>query len=868
MNSKNICITCSHHTHQFDQKTNQQLMAAATCTTKATYFYECLCGIVGDIYYEIGDVNSSAHWGEIVNVGEQSIHTKYSCCNKTESTKHNYKTTIEIPATCTTMGTTKYTCECGYSYTSKDIAIISHDESAQTQEYLKSAATCTKSAVYYNSCSMCGKKGTTTYEYGTFGHVEVFGGTVDVHIKCSVCNTILSNAHDCVESIYEVATCNKMGSTKYECECGYYYIIQDVDALGHLDDNDDNKCDRCTYISPGLYTTNSDYETKLYAWDDLITNGWLSETGAVVGGDYSKDATAVAALTGDLVLPENFSVPRYAFYGCKNLTSVIYQYGTTNTGFYAFGSCSSLQEVTLSETITSIDNYCFDTSGVKQVNWGDSKVTKIGTAAFEMCRNLVEITFPDTLISISMYAFDDCSNLKTLNLGNGITQLGFGFDNLAIEYVYIPKQVTSCGTYPFMDCKYLKEIVVDPENTKYASLDGVFYNKSITNLIQYPLGSEREVYVMPETVTNVYDHACANAVNLKEVVFNDSIVTIERYGFYSCDKLEKINLPSSLSQVGLQAFQSCALKELTLNEGLISVAEEAFGENYFETINIPSTLVSIHATSFNSSFLKNFYVDDNNPAYTDYEGALYSKDLTKLVACPNGRYEFVIPDFVTTIGTKAFSFCHKVKRIVVGKNVTTLESSAFEDLYGIWEICNLSSIDMQSVGNLSYYVNYWTTDINDTNLYKTDDGLVFYYGTDKYGTKRYYLVAYDGTDEHIVVPETFNGNDYLVDGYAFLGTSFTSIEILHKPSSYSNQRGYNFSYCYNLERVIIGDGLYYHPDFSACKNIQSVTYLSVVPLSINESMFAVVPTLYIPKDTYTIYVQQNPNMAQYFVEIE
>lgn len=61
------------------------------------------------------------------NGGTESVHTKCSRCGKTLSTKHEYiKTEVVTNATCTTKGTSRYTCSCGYIYDSQDIPALGH----------------------------------------------------------------------------------------------------------------------------------------------------------------------------------------------------------------------------------------------------------------------------------------------------------------------------------------------------------------------------------------------------------------------------------------------------------------------------------------------------------------------------------------------------------------------------------------------------------------------------------------------------------------------------------------------------------------------------------------------------------------------
>jgi hypothetical protein len=52
--------------------------------------------------------------------------------------------------------------------------------------------------------------------------------------------------------------------------------------------------------------------------------------------------------------------------------------------------------------------------------------------------------------------------------------------------VTIPDSVTSIGENAFSSSTSLNAITVDTNNLAYSSVDGVFFNKTQTTLIQYP----------------------------------------------------------------------------------------------------------------------------------------------------------------------------------------------------------------------------------------------------------------------------------------------------------------------------------------------------------------------------------------------
>ncbi len=49
--------------------------------------------------------------------------------------------------------------------------------------------------------------------------------------------------------------------------------------------------------------------------------------------------------------------------------------------------------------------------------------------------------------------------------------------------------------------------------------------------------------------------------------------------------------------------------------------------------------------------LMKIIVSEDNSVYSDIDGIVFSKDKTKLLICPTGKYgEYTVPDGVTSIG--------------------------------------------------------------------------------------------------------------------------------------------------------------------------------------------------------------------------
>ena len=80
-----------------------------------------------------------------------------------------------------------------------------------------------------------------------------------------------------------------------------------------------------------------------------------------------------------------------AFAGCEKLKTISFETDSelAKIGYFAFGNCPKLHEVTIPAGVTSI-------------GWG----------AFSSCTNLESITIPSSVTSIDQYTFNNCSQLK------------------------------------------------------------------------------------------------------------------------------------------------------------------------------------------------------------------------------------------------------------------------------------------------------------------------------------------------------------------------------------------------------------------------------------------------------------------------
>ena len=187
-NNDHNCDVCG-------KKMSDHTGGTATCKEKAT------CTICGQKYGNLAAHNYKTEWStdEANHWHECSV-----CGDKKDEAAH-------IPGAAATE-TTPQTCTiCGYVIKAALGHTHNFNQKNTSETYLKSAATCTKKAVYYYSCT-CGEKGTETFESGELA------------------------AH-----AYKTTWSNDNASHWHSC-----YVCGDKkDEEVHIDKNKDHNCDVC-----------------------------------------------------------------------------------------------------------------------------------------------------------------------------------------------------------------------------------------------------------------------------------------------------------------------------------------------------------------------------------------------------------------------------------------------------------------------------------------------------------------------------------------------------------------------------------------------------------------------------------------------
>lgn len=569
---------------------------AATCTA-AGKTEGMHCSVCNKVLIEPTIIAATGHTE--VNGGTAGAHKKCSVCNTITDTKHTYTSSIIIESTCTIKGTTKYECVCGYQYQNQNISLKSHvyDQQVIHDDYFASEANCLHGVAYYYSC-ICGKKGSSTfYDGDAVGkHVETWGKTASIHIKCSVCGTTLSSEHNYIEvTMYSESTCKTKGYNKYTCECGYSKRVQERPLIDCVWD-ENGICPVCGMDKfAGLYTMDGE---MVYHWKELINMNVLKSSEVVDPTDEN-----IALLNGHIVLPIRMtSIPSSAFEDCINLKKVTIGINTTTVGTFAFRDCTSLASIDGGESLKTLGMYSFSSTAItsfvapesltkidssafknsKLVNVTlNNNLTSLGGSAFEGT-NIVEITIPGSVKSVASYLFYECKSLKTVHLEEGITTINdyaFGKCN-KLHTVDFPSTLTTVNSCFYDNFNLTKINIVSIDD--WCEIKFVEDNFNYANPLRYGHTNDHsDLYIDGKMISG-------------KIVLKEGITNIPRFTFRETSVTE-IVLPSTLKTMEWGVFLDTYIPSITVNS-TISFTSDVFGpEGTLGILKVNANNISINA---------------------------------------------------------------------------------------------------------------------------------------------------------------------------------------------------------------------------------------------------------------------------------
>ncbi len=415
------------------------------------------------------------------------------------------------------------------------------------------------------------------------------------------------------------------------------------------------------------------------------------------------------------------------FCKCTSLEEIYIGKGITTIKEAAFAEDESLETATFEEgsKLTIIGKQAFYKTGLTSINIPQS-VVYVKDAAFSKCSDLASVTFEESsdLLSIGSEAFSESTSLRRISFPNKLRSIGdycFKSSDLRDE-VIIPASVTNFGAGTFAACRKLQYIRIEKENEIYKDIDGVVYTLDEEVLIEYPAGSRRTYYNIPDSVKDIYVAAFYGSWYLDSITMADSVINANGYAFYDCKFMTDYTLSQNLIYLGEYAFsKNLSLRYMYIPDSVRQISRFCFAEDWLlaEVFISDSThMTRIGFQAFGYCGLQSFRVPANVSSVAQYafEGCVRLREFT-----------FAANSKLESISAYFFLGCDSITRVVFepGSALKSIQAHGFHGMTELYTV-DFGDAALENIDNYAFRMCPCLAELNIPDTVKNIGRFAFY----------------------------------------------------------------------------------------------------------------------------------------------
>lgn len=445
---------------------------------------------------------------------------------------------------------------------------------------------------------------------------------------------------------------NEQGQNGTRYDLGLWYDLPSTTASTTL---------YAIYLTPTSYTTTSQYVV-------------VPKTVNAIAGSSSKNmfgSSSDSTLKYITLHRNTTTIGSYALYGCKTLTGISHSDGVVALGSYAMAGCVELVKYRFSPLTQSVGTFAFasDTKLESVTNLENTQVSQISEAMFCECSSLYEILLPNTITSIGNEAFAACEKLTSVDLSKTKTATigvkGFAYCG-NLSKIQFPTTLTLIDDGAFTEDKNLRS-VQNLEKTIVSKIGyGVF--EGCSNLSSVKL---------PQTLSTLGESAFEGCSNLTAVsgFENTAVKILEARTFANCSSLSTLSLARGLTEIGTEALIGCSiLRNLdTLSTTKVTtIGKSALKDTAgLTSISLPtSTFVSFAQSAFENSGVQKISNLKNCSKFKSFGASSFMN---------SGLKEIEFPNCTFSIEASAFKNCTALTKATFNsKTAPTAQETSFE----------------------------------------------------------------------------------------------------------------------------------------------------------------------------------------------
>lgn len=273
------------------------------------------------------------------------------------------------------------------------------------------------------------------------------------------------------------------------------------------------------------------------------------------------------------------------------------------------------------------------------------------------------VILPDTLTTIGVRAFR-YNKIKSVEFPASVTKIGeSAFNSNQLKKLVIPDTVTDLESGAF-SANEITELTL---------------SKSVTVIPAgaFSMNIRLDHVDIPDTVTEIGEMAFAGA-RLTSLTIPASVTKIGRKAFH-LHHIEELTIPGTVKEIGESAFEgtfkAITLKKLTIENGVEKIGKYAFKEGYLESVDIPASVTELASDAFyGNAGTNNDHVVVVRVFTKSQAEKFESSDCQKIVYVDNTPIKKKVTSKNVTLSTTAYTYTGKVRKpavkvVVNGKKV-------------------------------------------------------------------------------------------------------------------------------------------------------------------------------------------------------
>jgi hypothetical protein len=466
-------------------------------------------------------------------------------------------------------------------------------------------------------------------------------------------------------------------------------------------------------------------EDQLFCNCNKLKNIVIPQSVKVIHREAFRNCSSLVSV----VLSDMIEEIWYGAFGfCRSLTSIDLPASLRYIGTYAFAGCNALTSLKVDEGNTIFDsrancNAIIETATNKLVSGCcatviPNTVKTIGYGAFGNFSTMTEMNIPQSVTSIEAWAFCE-TGLTSVTIPVGVTSIAdyafAGCDELTSVHVKNPCPVELASNYVFSNSANATLYVLIGRTLVYQLAD---YWKDFKEIVE-EVGDNitfADAKVKAICVANwdtngdgeLSESEAAAVTDLDNVFqFDEEITSFDEFRYFvgitsvgmlsdgghgfdmpfsGCTSLASITLPPTMTRIGRFAFYECTS---------------------LSSITIPKVVTWVDSDAFGNMALKTVVVEDGNAVYDSRDNcnAIIKTETNTLKI---GFATTVIPNTVTAIGAEAFYYSD-IEDVTIPQSVVSIGDKAF----GSWKT-PIQSVTVEwqtpiAINQSAFYGNYNAT---------------------------------------------------------------------------------------------------------------------------------------------------------------